>query len=89
MKKLFILLMLVLVLPSVLAISLVIEEQSSNEVMIQGLNEPAFFDLKITNNGASDSFQFYNLLGFSMAPKGTVQINDGETKKIKLMVYPR
>lgn len=89
MKKLFVLLILVLVLPSVLAINLVVEKQSSNEVMIQDLSEPAVFDLKITNTGESDSFQFYNLLGFSMAPKGTVQINKGDTKEIKLMVYPR
>ena len=89
MKKLFTLLILVFVLPSVLAINLIIEEQDSNEVIIQGLNEPAIFNLKITNTGESDNFQFYNLLGFSMAPKGTVQINNGETKKIKLIIYPQ
>ena len=89
MKKLFTLLILVFVLPSVLAINLIIEKQSSNEVIIQGLNEPAIFNLRITNVGDSDNFQFYNLLGFSMAPKGTVQINKGETKEIKLMIYPQ
>ena len=89
MKKLFTLLILVFILPSVLAINLVIEEQGSNEVIIQGLNEPATFNLRITNVGESDNFQFYNLLGFSMAPKGTVQINNGETKEIKLMIYPQ
>jgi len=89
MKKLFILLVLVFVMPSVLAINLIIEKQSSNEVIIQGLNEPATFNLKITNIGASDNLQFYNLLGFSMAPKGTVQINNDEIKEIKLMVYSR
>jgi len=89
MKKLFALLILVFVLPSVLAVNLVIEKQSSNEVIIQGLNEPATFNLRITNIGESDDFQFYNLFGFSMAPKGTVQINNGEAKEIKLMIYPR
>ena len=89
MKKLFILFVLVFTLPSVLAINLVVEKQSSNEVMIQGLNEPAIFNLKITNIGASDNFQFYNLFGFSMAPKGTVRIDNDETKEIKLMIYPR
>ena len=78
-----------LILPSVLAINLNIEEQSSNEVIIQGLNQPATFDLKITNLGPSDNLQFYNLLGFSMAPKGTVFFSEGEAKKIELMIFPR
>jgi len=89
MKKLFALLILVFILPSVLAINIIIEKQDSNEVIVQGLNEPATFNLRITNIGESDNFQFYNLLGFSMAPKGTVQINKGETKEIKLMIYPQ
>ena len=89
MKKLFILLILVFILPSIMAVNLVVEKQSSNEAMIPGLNTPAIFNLKITNMGASDNFQFYNLLGFSMAPKGTVQISHGETKEVRLMIYPR
>jgi len=89
MRKLFALIILVFILPSVLAINLRIEEQDSNEIIIQGLNEPAIFNLRITNIGESDNFQFYNLLGFSMAPKGTVQINNGETKEIKLIIYPQ
>ena len=89
MKKLLILLILVFVMPSILAINLIVEEQSSNEVIIQGLNEPATFNLKIKNIGESDNFQFYNLLGFSMAPKGTVQINNDETKEVKLIIYSR
>jgi len=89
MKKLLVLLALVIVIPSVLAINLLVEEESSNNVIIQGLNEPAVFNLKIKNIGLPDDFQFYNLLGFSMAPKGTVRIDEGETKDVKLIIYPR
>ena len=90
MKKILILFALVLsILPSVLAINLDINEESSNNVMIPEINKPAIFNLNITNLGLSDHFQFYNLLGFGMAPKGTVQINAGETKKIQLMIFPR
>jgi len=90
MKKILILFVLVLsILPSVLAINLDINKENSSKVMIPEINQPAIFNLKITNRGSSDNFQFYNLLGFSMSPKGTVQINSGETKDIQLMIFPR
>ncbi|MCH8945511.1 MAG: hypothetical protein IIA85_01150 [Nanoarchaeota archaeon] len=90
MKKILILLALVLsILPSILAINLDIEEKSSSNVIIPEINQPAIFNLKITNLGSSDNFQFYNLLGFSMAPKGTVLINSGEAKDIQLIIFPR
>ena len=90
MKKILILFILVLsILPSILAINLNIEEKNSSNVMIPEINRPAIFNLQITNLGSSDNFQFYNLLGFGMAPKGTVQINSGETKNIQVMIFPR
>ncbi len=88
MKKIFILITLILlILPSVLAINLTIEKQSSNEVLIIGLEMPAVFDLKITNLDSSDNFKFYNLLGLNISPE-TVSINQGETKEIKLKISP-
>ena len=61
MKKILILFALVLfVLPSILAINLNIDEESSSNVMIPEINKPAIFNLKITNLGLSDNFQFYN-----------------------------
>ncbi len=88
MRKIFILTILtLLILPSVLAINLNIEKQSSNEVLILGLKMPAVFDLKITNLGPSDNFRFYNLVGLSISPE-TVWINQGETKEIKLKISP-
>ena len=83
MKKRFIFLALILlVLPSVLAININVEKESSNEVLIVDLDRPLVIDLKITNNGPSDNFEFYNLVGFSISPVGTTPINDGETKDI-------
>jgi len=87
MKKIALLLVL-LILPSVLAITLEVEKQSSDEVMIIGLKDPTTFDLKITNLGITDNFEFYNLLGFEMFPVGTTPINQGQTKEIELKISP-
>ena len=90
MKKLAVLVFLLFLLfASVSAINLGVEKTSSNEVMIYNINEPAVLDLKIKNLGSSDNFQFYNLLGFSMFPGGTVQIAGGETKNVQIIIYPR
>ena len=89
MKKILILtIFILLILPSISAINLKVEKQSLNEVMILGLEKPAIFDLKITNSGAADNLEFYNLLGFSMFPIGTTPLNEGETKEIQLKISP-
>ena len=88
-KTLILLLIILLIFPSVLAINLKVEKPESNEVIIAGINKPAVYDLEITNLELTDNFRFDNLLGFSMFPIGTVQINTGETKKIQLIIYPR
>jgi hypothetical protein len=89
MRKIALIIIVLFLLPLTLAINLNVEERDSNEIIIQGINQPATFDLKITNLGGSDNFQFYNLLGFSMAPKGTVFFSQGEAKKVELMIYPK
>ena len=89
MKKIFSLIILILlILPPILAININVEKQSSNEVLIADLDKPAVFDLKITNLGPSDNFGFYNLLGFSMSPVGTILIGGGETKEVQLKISP-
>ncbi|MAG78860.1 hypothetical protein CMI40_00600 [Candidatus Pacearchaeota archaeon] len=89
MKKIFTLLLILLILPSVLAVNLKVEQINSSEVMVSGLNKPATYDLKVTNLGEADNFRFDNLLGFSMFPIGTVFIDSGKTKDVQLIVYPR
>jgi len=89
MKKILVVLLVgILILPAVAAINLNIEKLSENEVMIADLNKPATFDLKITNLGASDDFIFYSFFGSEMYPKGTVHINNGETKNVQVQIYP-
>jgi len=88
MKKEFIFLITILFISSVLAVDLNIEKQSSNEVMIFDLERPATFNLKITNSGPSDNFEFYNLLGFKMFPVGTIFISEGQTKNVELKISP-
>ena len=65
MKKLLVFtLLILLILPSVLAIDITLEKQdSSRDTIIKGLNQPAIIDLKITNHeDRDDEFLFYNLL---------------------------
>jgi len=90
MKKTGIFILLTLFLfPLIAAVNLNVEGDNLNHAMIIGISSPAVFDLNVTNYGGADNFEFYNLLGFSMAPKGTVYIGQGETKEIQLMIYPR
>lgn len=90
MKKIFfVVIILLLSFSLVSAIDLKIEKQADDVAMIYGLNQPAVFDLKITNRGAGDNFMFYNFFGSDMFPKGTVQIGAGETKLVQVGIYPR
>jgi len=90
MKKIFLVIVItILSLSLVSAINLKIEKVSENEAMIIGLDQPAIFDLKITNNGDPGNFIFYNFFGTDTFPKGTVYISSGETKEVQVGVYPR
>jgi len=88
MKKILISLLILLIIPCVLAVNLKIEKQSSDEVLITELKQPAIFDLEIKNLGSSDNFLFYNMAGFKMTPVGTVYIASGETKNVQVTFYP-
>jgi hypothetical protein len=71
------------------AIDIEVKKEQINSVLVKELkSKPATLDIKVTNNGPTDYFQFYNLLGFSMAPVGTVRIGSAETKNVKLILYP-
>lgn len=87
MKKWFLLIGLLLILPGVLAINVNINKISQNEVLVANLGKPVVFDLNITNNGADDNFQLYNLAGFSMSPNN-ITISSGQTKEVNLTLTP-
>lgn len=91
MKKIFlsILFLFIFILPLISSANLKIEQKTSDVAMILGLDMPAIFDLEITNIGESDYFMFYNFFGSETFPKGTVLINNGETKDVAVGIYPR
>ncbi len=88
MRKYILFLMFILLIPLVLAINLQVDKSDESEVLILGLNKSSIFELQVTNLGASNSFGFYNLLGYKIFPVGTVYINSGETKKINMTLSP-
>jgi hypothetical protein len=88
MKKLFLIIFGLLVIPSVLALNLEIKKLSSDEILIPTLDKPVIFDLEIKNLGSSDNFRFYNLVGFRLFPEERVYIGSDETKKIQLELLP-
>src|SRR3989344_2033075 len=89
MKKTLLLFITTLILLNfVNALDFTVEKVSSGEVMIAGLNRPATFDLKVTNNGPAETIEFYNLLGFSMFPRDKITIGAGQTEEIKMEIYP-
>jgi hypothetical protein len=89
MRKILFLILAVFLIQSIVAINLNVEKETVNEYMIKDLNEPAVFTLTIKNFGSPDSFQFYNLLGFSMFPKGTIYIDHNAVEEVELVFYPR
>jgi len=88
MKKIVILLLISLILPTICAVNLEINKTSENEVMILDINTPATFDLTIKNNGASDEFEFYTFFALLEEPKQSILINGGETKNVKVKILP-
>jgi len=88
-KVIFLFCLALLILPAVYALNLDVTTNSTDVVMIRDIDQPAMFNLQVRNMGSGDYVQFYNLLGFSMPPKGTVLIGQSETKNIPLTIYPR
>ena len=89
MKRVILIAFIISLLWSVSAINLEIEGQEKIGIMIKDLQEPTITKLKITNLGGTDSFTFYNLLGFEMEPIEPVTISGKQTKEIELKLYPR
>ena len=90
MKKAIILFMgmVILVLPAILALNVNVQSGSQNLVLVKELNNPVSFNVSITNNGPSDNFNVYNLIGFSMTPSNKFYISSGDTKTINVTITP-
>lgn len=80
---------LLLSLSLVSAVNLEIEKKTIAITVISEFNNPAVFELTITNNGGTDNFEFYSLVGVDILPKTPVKIESGEIKKIKIEVFPQ
>lgn len=87
MKKEILILLLILSTQLALAANLEIEKIDRGSVVISELNNPAKFEFIIKNNGPSDNFEIYSLLGVSMSPKGTFELPTG-TSKLQVDAYP-
>ncbi len=74
-----------LVTPAVSAIDLEVEEITKQGLYINELENTVVFELNITNHGASDDFQIYNLLGFTMTPE-EFSISKDESRTITIEV---
>ena len=55
---------LLLIIPSVFASLIKVEQKSSDETLIKELGDPAIIELKITNTGNKGTFVFDNIPGF-------------------------
>jgi len=88
MKKVFIFLLVVLLVPAVLGLNIDVKKTSSDEVMIKEFQNPVSFDLELINHGDADNLYFYNLVGFQMIPESKIPIGEDENKTIKLTIVP-
>ena len=91
MKKEAILLVFITILSINLisAINLDVETIPISNTIITDLRDPAIFDLSITNNGESDSFELYSLIGVDLTPETSFYIGSGETNKIRIQAMPQ
>lgn len=90
MKRVLLLLVLGLILlPQVMAMNVTVNASSDSPLIVAGFDTPVEFNLKITNNGPTDTFRLYNTLGFMMTPEESFEIKKQATKEVKLVINPR
>ena len=87
MKRALIIL-LVLLIPSISAQVLEIESIDKGSVVIIEFDEPARFQLNIKNNGQSDNFEIYSLVGITIKPDEKFYIASGDTISLDIEAYP-
>ncbi len=80
---------LLILLPLISAINLDVTAKPVSDAVITDLNQPATFDLMIKNNGESDVFTIYSLVGVDITPENLGTITMGETKTIPIQVVPQ
>jgi hypothetical protein len=86
MKKRYILTIFCLLLLQIVSADLAIEKSNFKDTMVLDVNETVQITLKLTNNGPGDTFEIYNLLGFSISPNEKIYIDSGQTKTLTLLI---
>ncbi len=71
------------------ALDVNVQNNNTNLVLMKDFNNQSVtFNVSVTNNGPSDSFTFFNLVGFLMEPSQPVYIAQGETKTVNITITP-
>ncbi|MEK6871702.1 MAG: hypothetical protein AABX16_02255 [Nanoarchaeota archaeon] len=70
------------------AIELIVSTNAVQNSYIIDLDEPAVYELTITNNEDSMAFEIYSLVGIDIFPKN-FYLAKGETKKITIQIVPQ
>ena len=71
------------------AINLEISKKPIQNSVILDLNEPAIYELTITNLETTDNFEIYSLVGIDILPSTPFEIKGGETKSIIIKIMPQ
>lgn len=78
-----------LIIPTVLALNIEVDQPSAKSAMILGINKPAIVDIEIKNRGFEDeNLKFYTYFTPTMFPKGITPVASSETKNVRLEFYP-
>lgn len=83
---LFVLMLGILLVPLSSAV-LVVDKTASADVVIAELNNPAVFNLTINNAGQPDTFEIFSLVGVTMDPRGTFELQTGYNN-VEVKAYP-
>ncbi len=83
-KLLTIFLITLLIAPFSTALNIVVNEESSSNVVIKEFSNPAIFELEIENNGKGTEIEIFSLSGVDISPRGFFDLPNGEnTLKIE------
>jgi len=78
-----------MVLPSIFAMNVTVENLGGDSLIVAGFDNPLEVSLRLKNHEATDTFNIYNVLGFTTAPTEEFEIGKGETKNIDFVINPR
>ncbi len=70
---------LLITVSSVSASLAILEKRDQGSVIIAELDNPALFDIVISNTGDTEDAEIYTLTGISMTPRGTFEIPSGSS----------